>query len=168
MKIIMDQLPYWIIPIKKIIITDKTKEWCGLPYPNHPKGCPNFGKAIKCPPQAPFVGDYFDLTRELYFVYSEFDLASHVKSMKEKHPTWSDLQCKCVLYWQAKNRKILKERTVIALRLLRTNQATACPEGMCVNVFATAALSGLRLDKTKAISTCRHIALIGYSLEDLS
>jgi hypothetical protein len=49
-----------------------------------------------------------------------------------------------------------------AIKILSTNTNTICPEGMGVNVFATAIKAGLTLDKTKSIDICRHIALIGY------
>ncbi|KKK81159.1 hypothetical protein LCGC14_2816310, partial [marine sediment metagenome] len=26
-----------------LIIDHRAREWCKLPYPNHPRGCPNYG-----------------------------------------------------------------------------------------------------------------------------
>lgn len=159
----MSELPEWIIPVKKLIISDQVGDWCRLAYPGHPKGCPNYNKKKICPPQAPQIADYFDIKRPMYFVHSEFDLKSHSEAMKIKHPDWSERQCKCLLYWQSRSRKQMKERTELAIRLLRTDKLTAIPEAMGVNVFATALLSGLKMDRTRAINTSRHITMIGYS-----
>lgn len=158
----MPSLP-WLYLIKKLVTNEKVRDWCLLPYPGHPKGCPNYAVAAKCPPSAPHVSDYFDLSRDLWLVHSEFDLLGHMQRMKAKHSSWSDRQLKCVLYWQPTSRKELKFRRMIASINTGANQWTDIPEAMGVNVYATAALAGLRLQKIKRLSTCRHIALIGFS-----
>ena len=151
----------WIVPIKKLITSKRTGDWCKLPYPNHPKGCPNYGMSKRCPPQAPMVDEYFDLSKPLYFIHSEFDFTAHVKKMRMKHPEWSDRQCQCVLYWQGTSRKQMKERVAKAVWELGTTASTSCPEAMGVNVYATAKLNGLNLDRIRHLKTCRHITLIG-------
>jgi len=155
-------IPAWIVPVQRLIISKKTGQWCKLPYPNHPKGCPNYGKKANCPPQAPWIYDYFNTLRPMYLVHSEFDLAAHVELMKQRHPDWSDRQCRCVLYWQSKSRKQMKERVFCAVNLLKTNRITACPEAMGLNVFATAAVSGLKMERTRSVCICRHVSLIGH------
>ena len=160
----LKSLPPWIVPIKKLILNPSVGEWCQLPYPGHPKGCPNYGKNDRCPPKVQHVTDCFDLEKPLYFVHSEFDLKAHAAKMQEKHPGWSERQCRCVLYWQPKSRKQMKERAASACLELKTNRITACPEGMGVNVFATARLAGLNLERTRSINTCRHVSMLGYAL----
>mgnify|MGYP006303642661 CR=1 FL=1 len=152
----------WIVPVKRLILSGKTGSWCTLPYPGHPKGCPNYGKKPSCPPNAPPVRERFDLARPLYLVHSGFDLAAHAAAMKEKHSGWSDRQCRCLLYWQPKSRKQLRERVLRAAAITGAREMTDCPEAMGVNVFATAAVSGLKLDRTRSISICRHVALLGF------
>lgn len=156
--------PPWLIPIKKLVLTPSAGEWCRLPYPGHPKGCPNYGETDRCPPLAPHVTEVFDLEKPLYFVHSEFDLEAHAARMKEKHPNWSERQCRCVLYWQGTSRKQMKERVELARWNLRTTNDTACPEGLGVNVFATARLAGLDLERTRQIKTCRHVSMLGHAL----
>jgi len=136
----LGKLPFWVVPIKTLILNPKVGEWCRLPYPRHPKGCPNYGKNDRCPPKAQHITDCFDLEEPLYFVHSEFDLKGHAARMKEKHPGWSDRQCRCVLYWQPKSRKQMNDRVDFARLKLQTTCQTNCPEGMGVNVFATARL----------------------------
>jgi len=156
---------HFIYEVPKLVHTPKMRELCTLPYPNHPKGCPMVGKKNICPPFAPYVIDFFDLTKSIYIVHSEFDLESHAAEMKKRHPHWSDRQARCLLYWQGKSRKQLKERVTWAMMKKNADKVTYCPEAMGVNVFVTCRLSGLHLDKTRSISICRHVALIGHTKE---
>ena len=154
----------YVVPIKKLITSNRTGSWCRLPYPNHKTDCPNYGKNKWCPPQAPMVDEYFELSKPLYIVHSEFDFYGHVEKMRAKHPEWSDRQCACVLYWQGTSRKQMKERVARAMWELGTNASASCPEAMGVNVYATALLSGLKLDRIRHLKTCRHITIIGSKL----
>lgn len=100
------------IEVKKenIIFTEKTRLWCQLPYPNHPKGCPNYDKNILCPPNATYM-DYLVIDYSyFYLVYALFKLKAQRERMLLLHPNWSERQANCVLYWQTSVKKILKER----------------------------------------------------------
>lgn len=88
---------------------------CRLPYEGHPRGCPNFAAAERCPPRAPLLPDVFDVASPFYAVYSVFPLGDHVRKMAEKHPDWSPRQQACVLYWQGTARKKLREEISIFL-----------------------------------------------------
>lgn len=154
-------LPSWIYKIDRLVINNSVGDWCLLPYPGHKKGCPNYGKADRCPPQSPMVGDHFDLSKPLWFIHSEFDLSGHEERMKDKHPEWSKRQCRCVLYWQPKSRKQLKQRVKEAKPLLGFNEVATTPEAMGINVYATARLAGLTLERIRNLETCRHVALVG-------
>jgi len=153
--------PY-IIKLERVIISNRVGQWCKIPYPNHPRGCPKYGQDASCPPMAKFI---FDVSKPLYFVHSEFNLESHVFRMKKRNPHWSNLQCKCVLYWQGTSRKQMKERVKDAMWSLATNIFSDCPEGMGVNVYVTARLSGLKLERIRHLKTCRHISLLGTSFK---
>lgn len=154
-------LPTWVVPVREVVISDQTAKWCELPYPGHPKGCPNVGKAAHCPPQAPKLGEVFDLGGPLYLVHSDFDLDAHAAKMRSEHPEWTERQCRCLLYWQPRSRKQMRQRVEEAMPMVGADVSAACPEAMGLNVFATARKSGLILDKTRTISTARHITLIG-------
>ena len=78
-------------------------EWCRLPYPGHPKGCPSVGMNVRCPTQSTPLEPCACL-----LVAVRFDLQAWADGMKVKHPEWSDRQCRCCLYWQGKTRKRLK------------------------------------------------------------
>ena len=151
----------FVYEVKRLVHSPKIRDFCSLPYPNHPKGCPMLGKKETCPPNAPYITEFFDLNKSIYIVHSYFNLDLHARRMKRKHPHWTERQARCVLYWQGKSRKHLKGRTSLAMEEYNCDNFTLCPEAMGVNVFVTCKLSGLKLDKTKNISICRHIALIG-------
>ena len=152
----------WIIPVKRLVHNPVVRDWCRLPYPRHPKGCPNYGQKDYCPPKCPYITDVLNLKKPIYMVVSEFNLEQHMKNMKKKHPNWSEAQLRNVLYWQGTSKKILKERTVIAQRLIKTNIICYLPEAYGVNVYATAFHSGLKLEKIKNIKINRHISIIGF------
>lgn len=155
-----DQLQGGLVVVSPVI-DHAVRGLCRQPYPLHPKGCPNFGSADRCPPAAPFFEEVFDLTRPVYAVVNEFDIGAHVARMAASHPTWSDRQLRCVLYWQPRARKELDARIRHALsaRSCRGYAATWCPEGMGVDVTATMMKAGIHLEWPPA-GIARQIAFL--------
>ena len=158
------QLFDWFHPVGRLVLSKRVDRWCQMPYPDHPKGCPNFGQQDRCPPKAPHVSDYFDLSRPLYLVNSEFDLDAHARRMAKEHPHWTARQCRCVLYWQSTSRRHMRERAKAVMTWLGLNAMAEVPEAMGVNVYATARLSGLKLERIRNLSICRHVAMVGTGL----
>lgn len=151
----------WIYAVKRLVVNERAGEWCQRPYPGHKRGCPNFGKAIRCPPTIGGIACHFDLNQPFCLVHSEFDIERWVAHRKEERPSLSDRQARCVLYWQNQSRVRLKWRIRLAMATLGISQYTSCPEGMGVNVYATARLAGLHLEKIRRLKVCRHVALLG-------
>jgi predicted metal-binding protein len=151
-----------ILPVKKLVVNTRMKELCKLPYPNHPKGCPLYGIKDKCPPKSPRAEVLFDLSKPMYFVYVEFNLEDHAKKLKEKYPHWTERQTKNVLYWQPGVRKRLNTAVKEAIKKLGTTAYSFAPESLGVNVYASAWLSGLKLERIRDLKIDRHIALIGF------
>jgi predicted metal-binding protein len=150
------------IPVTgKLVIDKATRNWCRLPYPGHPNGCPNFGASENCPPKVGLVGDVFDLKREHWFVVVSFDLGSHRAKMLETHPDWTDRQAECCLYWQNGVRKRLRQACASFQEEWQGTINTLIPEAMGVNVFESAARIGLNLEKNPK-RTVYKIALVGY------
>lgn len=152
----------WILPVNKLIWGWKSRFWCKLPYPGHPKGCPNYGIKDHCPPKSLLISKIFNLNKPTYLVFSTFDLAAHMEKMKHKYPHWTERQLRNVYYWQNISRAQLKERMMVAIKLLGTNAHTFNPESNGVNMYATAYHSGLKLEKIKTLKTCHHIGIIGW------
>jgi hypothetical protein len=143
-------------------INEGVREWCRLPYPGHPKGCPNYAIAEECPPKVKKVNEIFDLSKPHYFAVQEFDLMDWAQLMKLRHPKWSDKQARCCLYWQNTVRK--KLRNICEAQIgLSERIYTLLPEAMGVNVFVSARKFGINIDRL-AFPTIYKIALIGYPL----
>jgi hypothetical protein len=116
---------------------ERVRSWCSLPYPGHPKGCPNVDKVSQCPSLIGMVDDIFDLSKAHYFVVVEFDIGDFAAGMKEKHPEWSDKQCRCCLYWQNTVRKNLRAYCNYFVAGVDNWIYTLIPEAMGVHVFKT-------------------------------
>lgn len=125
-------------------ICKSPKGLCHKPYPNHPKGCPNYGKHSMCPPHNLIFDDIFDMEKDIYVIYYAFDIGNHMKKMKEKHPKWSDRQLRNVLYWQGtakkEHRKIVKE-----FLDKNPNYEAVVPETLAVDVNKTMKQIGIIL-----------------------
>ena len=143
----------------KLVLDNRARDWCKLSYPDHPKGCPNYNKKRGCPPQAPFIGDYFDLTKNHYFVVVQFDLGSHINRMKARHRNWSDRQARCVLYWQGSVNKTLREECEL-YALQRELIYNLCPEAMGVNVIKTCKAFGIPI-KPRPTDTVFKVGMLG-------
>lgn len=146
--------------VKCLHINYKAREWCKLPYPDHPYGCPNVGEKAICPPDAPLVENFFNLSTPLHLVAIEFDMANHMRRMRTLNPNWSDRQARCVLYWQG---GVNNRLDLAAWQFCNDDGGkvyTLCPEAMGVNVIATAQEAGIPV-KVKPTDTVYKIALVG-------
>jgi hypothetical protein len=123
----------------------KVRGLCARSYHNHPKGCPNLGRA-GCPPHAPLLGTFFNLEKPCYLIYNIFDFGGHVAKMRAKHPMWTQRQLECCLYWQTTARKQLQGLIYEAMDDLQGYQYTRCPEAMGLNVTETLANVGVAIE----------------------
>jgi len=81
--------------------------------------------------------------------------------MRATHPDWSKRQLRCVLYWQGTARAELKRRIEAALHAMPGTRAETSPEAMGVNVTATLAAEGIKLE-WPPVRIARQVALIAY------
>jgi predicted metal-binding protein len=119
---------------------------CSNAYPNHPKGCPNFGKRNTCPPNVPKFEEYYDCTKSFYIIWTIFPFGEHLEKMKVLHSDWSERQLSCCLYWQGTARKNLKLEIAKFKALNPDLTITTCPEAMGVNITSTMASIGEKLE----------------------
>jgi hypothetical protein len=133
---------------------------CRLPYPGHPRGCPNFGKKGGCPPGCPPIQARLDLSLPVYAVVSSFDLADHVLRMRLRHPRWTERQLRNCLYWQPRARKRL--RAVLATFLFDHPDyiADLSSEAGGVDVTATLRRVGIELEWPPR-NIAKQVALAG-------
>ena len=150
-----------IMPLdKEDISLDKRArgEWCLLPYPNHPKGCPNYGKKQICPP---FSKPFNEIVEPpFHIVIENFDLEAQAKKMKKRHPEWSDRQCRNLLYWQKGVVKKLKGEAREFIKSQKDDLVLLeVPEANGVHVFDTCKNVGVVLEREPKI--VRKIMIIG-------
>ena len=154
-----------IIEVSPIIIRS-VHSLCLRPYPNHKKGCPNYGKKKGCPPGVPMFDSFYVLSKPVYAIYNVFDFKGHVDRMREKHPSWSKRQLECCLYWQGSARKRLKERIEIFRRLTGGKYiVNTVPEAMGVQVTETMKRVGVELE-WPPVNVAYQIALAGVFKEE--
>jgi hypothetical protein len=150
-----------IFEFKKVILDEKASNgtWCRLPYPNHPKGCPNYGKRESCPP---FALPFNKLVQPPYFlVIEEFDIVAHAEEMKRRHPNWTERQCRNLLYWQKGVVKRLKEKSYgFAESLGEEYVVLEVPEANGVDLFETCKRIGINLELYPQ-ETIRKIMIVG-------
>jgi len=128
-----------------LVLNEKARsEWCLLPYPNHPKGCPNYGKRMSCPP---FASPFKDIVQPPYYIIiEEFDIIAHINKMKKRHAHWTERQCRNLLYWQKGVVKRLKSKAqLFAKRLGDEFIVLEVPEANGVDVFQTCKNVGIEL-----------------------
>lgn len=146
----------------KPVVDLRVRGMCALPYEGHPRGCPNFGCSSRCPPASPLLYDAFDERGPHYAVYSSFPLGEHVERMRASHPSWSERQLRCVLYWQGTARKRLRAE-VVAFRAAHPEvewRVEETPEAMGLHVFETMRKAGVTLPWPPA-DIAIHVALAG-------
>ena len=156
-----------IIKKIKILVVDPKaqREWCLAPYPDHPRGCPNYGRKKGCPPHYPFISEIFDIRKPLCAVIVKFNLREHMDKMKKLHPEWSERQCRCCLYYQPTVNKKLREEAESILREGKLgNKAEFGPEAAGMDMTATCHLAGIDLEWPPQKYVCK-IAFIGYALK---
>jgi len=136
-----------------------------MPYPGHPKGCPNWNRRATCPPQAPLLTDLLDLARPVYCVFNRFDLGAHVDRMRRRHPDWSGRQLRCCLYWQGTARKQLRQKVSSLLVREPSLLPVYVPEACGVDVTATMASLGIKLE-WPPVKVAYQVALVGTPKQD--
>ena len=146
------------LPLNRVVHGDYVAEWCKLPYPNHPKGCPMFGTRSSCPPHAPSFREIVE--PPYYLVLQEFDLEAQEKRMKELHPNWSRKMCRNSRYWQSTLRRSLMREAQQFLWQFPEGIILERPEANGVNLFSTCRIHGIKLEKNPQ-KIVKKIVLIG-------
>ena len=135
------------------VVDMRVRGLCARPYPLHPRGCPNFRKKRGCPPDAPKIDEIYDLSVASYAIWNVFPLGEHVAALRAKHPSWSERQLYCCLYWQPRARAQLEveieEFIKHGTRLVGATLVVRCPEAMGLDVTAT--MRSIRLRSQAAL-----------------
>ena len=142
-----------IIPLETVLVDERARDgtWCTLPYPGHPKGCPNYPKCCESRPHF----NTFDDELHWYAVVFRFDLKAHAIEMKKRprkdKKEWTEAQARCVLYWQEhKVRKPLLEMANKICFPLMGDVLLDIPEANGVQVYSTMGANGFPLNSIKS------------------
>jgi hypothetical protein len=153
------------VTIDKLVILNKVKDWCRLPYPRNKNGCPNYGCSKDCPPKAPFLWEFFDLDKPIGFIVISFDLYQHALHWLELRPRWSMDQARNSRYWQ---KTIYSKMDKIFQGLSKGrgyNRITTRPEAYGLQVFRTMGNIGFKLyarPGTQKHPLCYKVAMFGF------
>lgn len=152
------------------VVDSSMRGLCTRPYHAHPRGCPNYGRRDTCPPAAPFFFDTFDAKRDIWALWTEFDIGRHREKQRRRHATWSERALVNPRHWQGTVRAFLRRAadewlTQHACHHPRTRdikgfEYTTCPEAMGVNLTATMRNVGVHLEWPPR-NTTRLIYLAG-------
>lgn len=138
---------------------------CVKPYPNHPKGCPNYGYRLTCPPTVQLFTEVIDQHYPIWAMWATFGLGAHVERLRIKHPNWTYRQLSCCLYWQGTVRKFLRKEIAVKFPSTEADpglKVVTCPEAMGVNVTATMETIGVTLEWPPKEYT-RMVYLVGVT-----
>lgn len=149
-----------IVKLDEVILDERARgEWCRLPYPNHPHGCPNYGERESCPP---FAERFEDLVEPpFYLVIQEFDIEAQEERMRSRHPDWTRRQCRNLLYWQRGVVKKLKEKAYdLADSLGEEFIVLEVPEANGVDLFSTCRKHDIPIERNPQ-KTVRKMMIVG-------
>ena len=122
------------------------EKFCLKPYPNHRRGCPNYGKKSGCPTNIPALEEILDFTQNVYLIYTEFPIGEHAEKMKKLHSGWTTRQVYCVLYWQPKARKMQRLEEEKCKKEKDINLILTSPEAMGFNITSLMNKIGVKLE----------------------
>jgi predicted metal-binding protein len=91
-----------------ILFNKKIQHLCKVPYYNHKKECPNYGKKDRCPPNQLLIDKVLDFNKNVYVIYTKFCVGEFAERMRQKHPEWANhpRQWYNPRRWQPRARKI--------------------------------------------------------------
>lgn len=119
---------------------------CTHPFYAHPRGCPNYGRRHDCPPNALLLDQVLDFNRDVYLIFTEFNVGGFAEHIRRSHPEWrSTRQWYNPRYWQPRARKFQRQEEEHALRELGFEAIIRNPEGLGVNVSRLMSSIGIYL-----------------------
>jgi predicted metal-binding protein len=170
-----------IIQYSDIVWHEKVGDWCKLSYPEHPKGCPNYGKSETCPPNAPFLKEKLKQYEKFTLYYIRINYKGYIEYKLKQHPDWTLRNCRNVNRWQSSAKKYLRESIPIEIRespnyfilwsgsgskksknqKIKKESPKYAMESVGINVMSTFKQLGLDMD-IKAVNMVTLVNLVCY------
>ncbi|MBU3941881.1 MAG: hypothetical protein KKF74_03135 [Nanoarchaeota archaeon] len=119
-----------------ILYDSKIQDLCKNEYYKHPNGCPNLGKKEGCPPNQPMINRFLNFEKDLYIIYTQFNVGEFAERMRLKHPEWSEhpRQWYNPRIWQPQARKLHHTEQAKATKENNLTKIVSSPEAHSVNV----------------------------------
>lgn len=126
----------------------KIQAICTAPFYKHSRGCPNFNKKEGCPPGQPLINDVFDFNKDLFIIYTVFNVGEFAERMRRNHPEWSKhpRQWYNPRRWQETDRYNHRKEIKRFLEKYRDMVVNSNPEAHGVNVTQLMANIGIKLN----------------------
>jgi predicted metal-binding protein len=126
----------------------RIKAHCLDPYYKHPKGCPNWGVKIGCPPEAPFFSDVY--SKDVYIGAVKFNFEEYLFSRRQTHPDWTERAIRNPRHWQGHVRSEMRQFLFdyLSNHPEINGEILTNPEALGVNLFATCKKVGIQLEQT--------------------
>jgi hypothetical protein len=133
-------------PVEASVKPRGFNSWCQLPYPDHPKGCPNFGKKESCPPLAPYFLDLYK--PQVYVAFMQFAFDEYLANKRELHPDWTERALRNPWHFQSHLDSRLEKFINSQLQNpeFKNWQVIHNSEAMGVNIHLTAKRAGIELE----------------------
>lgn len=149
----------------EIVSYDKSIQGlCRREYYGHKKGCPNYGVKQGCPPGVPLINEVLDFEKDLFLIYTEFDVEAHAQRMWQMHPNWTERQAYNCRYWQPGARKSHRQEEAKAVQECLLTKIVDGPEAHGVDVIALFDNIGMALEWPPRKIT-RLVSLGGHAIE---
>ena len=115
--------------------------WCRLPYPDHPLGCPNFGKKKGCPPNVDYFLDVVEPEVKIAYLYFNFE--EYLNWRRSNHPDWTERALRNPRHFQRHLDAVLRKN----IKALEISDFIPVynPEAMGVNLHKTCSSVGINL-----------------------
>jgi len=78
------------IPKEYVVFDKAIKALCGIPYYDHPKGCPYFNTRETCMGNSPLIDEVLDLERELFVIYTPHIIGTIAEKTRLNNPQWTE------------------------------------------------------------------------------
>lgn len=135
-----------IDPKKSMRTHESLQNLCNTSYRDNPSGCPHYGKKETCPPHSALLEDFFDYDKDLFAVYTSFNLREFGEGILSRHPELDTNEAYNPKRWQ---RKVRKENRLEAEAFMSDNRNlwyTGSPEAHGVDVSFLMNGIGIELD----------------------
>jgi len=79
-------MPFVEIDFEDLVFNPLVQNFCT----NSNFKCPFYNHSWACPPIAPYLEEKLSEFQKFFLIYFQFDLESHIKETRSKHPNWSE------------------------------------------------------------------------------